>query len=263
MLSRRREQFIVFLGLVAVNAALGRYLYRQGRDYQGRTQWIYGGVAQAEGSALPTRQARNVEAQSFAEIVNRSLFRQDRGNESPTESAKVPELPFLYGTMNLGNGSFALMAAGDQPTGLSKRVFPGEEIGGYKLVSIAGSQVVVEWGEKKVTIDVSESARRVPRVIEKTQNTVATSPPVASSSAGSGSQVTTVTPSSRSRTDARKTSGPAGYNAPPGAPVDAPAGTIIGGKRKVVQRLFGMEKVYWEDVQNTNETPASPSPKQP
>jgi hypothetical protein len=45
--------------------------------------------------------------------------------------------------------------------------------------------------------------------------------------------------------------------------VDAPAGTIIGGKRKVVQRLFGMEKVYWEDVQNTNETPASPSPKQP
>jgi len=260
MLSRRREQFIVFLGLVAVNAALGWYLYRQWGDYQGRTRWIYGGVAQAEGSALPTLRARNVEAQSFAEIVNRSLFRPDRSNESPTEVAKMPELPFLYGTMNLGNGSFALMAPGDQPTGLSKRILPGEEIGGYKLVSIAGSQVVVEWGEKKTTIDVSESARRVPRVIEKTAS--ASRPAEAGTSPGAAGRVTTVAPSSAPAAAAaaeseRKKFTPAGYNAPPGAPVDAPAGTVVGGRRKVVRPTPFGSQVWWEDV----EPAKNPTPK--
>ncbi len=257
MFSRRREQFVVFLVLIGVNTALGWYLYGQGRNYQGRIQWIYGGVAQAEASWPSTRQARNMEAQSFAEIVNRSLFRPDRTNESPTESAKMPELPFLYGTMNLGNGNFALMAPGDQPTGLSKRVLPGEEIGGYKLVSIAGSQVVVEWGEKKINIDVSESARRVPRIIEKTAP-VTRSAETRAPTASTG-RVTTVGPSpvSSSISEDRKKYTPAGYNAPPGAPVDAPAGTVIGGRRKVVRPTPFGNQVWWEDI----EQPKNPTQK--
>jgi hypothetical protein len=256
MLLRRREQLIVFLGLVTVNAALGRYLYRQWRDYQGRTQWIYGGVTQAEASRPSSRQARNVGAQDFAAIVTRNLFRADRTNESPTEGAKMPELPFLYGTMNLGNGTFALMAPGDQPTGLSKRVFPGEEIGGYRLVSIAGSQVIVEWGEKMVSIDVSESARRVPRVIEKTPP--ATRPAEAATSRGAPARVTTVAPSSAPAAaweSDRKKFTPAGYNAPPGAPVDAPAGTVIGGRRKVVRPTPFGNQVWWEDVEQAKNPP--------
>lgn len=260
MLSRRREQFIVFLGLIAVNAVLGWYLYRRWRNYQGRIRWIYSEVAQAAPPAPSTGQARKPEAQTLAEIVNRNLFRPDRSNESPTENAKMPGLPFLFGTMNLGNGSFALMAPGDQPAGLSKRVYPGDEIGGYKLVSIAGSQVVVEWGEKKVSIDVSESARRVPRVIEKTEKTVAARPPAVASPAAPSPQVTTVGSSPATAAE-RKNYGRAGFNAPPGAPVDAPPGTVFDGKRKVVQKLFGMEKVYWEDVQKPNETPEKPNPK--
>ena len=257
MISRPREQFVVFLGLIAVNTILGWYLFWHWRDYQGRTRWIYSAVEPAA-SVTPTSQASKVEAQTFAEIVARNLFRPDRVNESPTENAKMPDLPFLSGTMNLGSGSFALMAPGDQPSGLSKRVVPGEEIGGYKLVSIAGSQVVVEWGGKKVTVDVSESARRVPRVIERTEKTVTARPPVIASPAAPSAQVTTVLSSPPANAGQRKSNGPAGYNAPAGASADAPAGTVIAGKKKVVEEMFGVQKVYWVDVGQ----PGGPAEKQ-
>lgn len=260
MLSRRREQFVMLLGLLVVNSVLGWYLYRQWRNYSGRIRWIYNGVVQEAAPVRSTGPAAQVEAQSFAEIVNRNLFRPERSNESPVENAKVPELPVLFGTMNLGKGSFALMAPGDQLSGVSKRVFPGEEIGGYKLVSIAGSQVVVEWGEKKATIVASESVRRVARVIERTANTTAASPPVTSASGPSSSQVNTV-PASSANAAQRKNYSAAGFNAPPGAPADAPPGTVMGGKRKVVQQLFGMEKVYWEDVPKPGGTPEKPNPQ--
>jgi hypothetical protein len=258
MFSRRREQIIVLLGLVIVNAALGWYLYRQWKDYKSRTQWIYRGVTAEEASPPSTPKDRIVVAQTFAEIVDHNLFRPDRTNVSPTENAKMPELPYLFGTMNLGEGSFALMGPGDQPPGPAKRVVPGEEIGGYKLVSISGSQVVVQWGEKKVSIDASESARRVPRVIVKTEKRVAVAPTATSTINAPTPQVTTVASSGGSQSGKY---GPAGFNAPPGAPADAPAGTVIDGKRKVVQNVFGVPKVYWEDVQKPDATSDKTTPK--
>ena len=118
------------------------------------------------------------QPQSFVEIVDRNVFSPLRGSQppQPQEEAKAPKPPLLFGTMNLGNGWFALMAPGDQPSPASKRVLPGEEIGGYKLVSIGTSNVVIEWQEKKITLDISESARRAP--IEKTASASPRSAPV-------------------------------------------------------------------------------------
>lgn len=257
MLSKRREQFVMLLGLLVVNSVLGWYLYRQWRNYGGRIRWIYNGVVQEAASVPSTGQAAQVEAQSFAEIVNRNLFRPERTNEVPTESAKAPELPLLYGTMNLGDGLFAMMAPGDQPTALSRPVRPGEEIGGYRLVSMANSQVVLAWGEKEFTISVWESARRVPRIIEKRGPTVG--PAASTAPTASTGPVTTVGPSSASSSisEERKKYTPAGYNAPPGAPPDAPAGTVIGGRRKVVRPTPFGNQVWWENV----EQPKNPAQK--
>jgi hypothetical protein len=243
MFSRRHEQIIVFLMLVAANAALGWYLHRQWKNYQSRVGWIYSGVAQAEPAVPSASRTRNVEAQNFAEIVNRNLFRPDRSNESAAENVKMPELPYLYGNMNLGDGSFSLMSPGDQPPGPMKRVVPGDVIGGYKLVSIAGSQVIVEWGEKKVSIDVSESARRVPHIRE------ITAPGRSAPTGGQGgatptAQVTTVAPTGGNS----KSTGFAGFGAPPGATPDLPVGTVMGGKIKVeLQTMFG-RSIQWRDV---------------
>jgi hypothetical protein len=258
MLARRREQIIVLVGLLGLNLGLAWSLERYWKDYRSRTQWVYAQPAPVTSTSPSELSRAPAAAQSFAEIVNRTIFRPERTNETLTESAKAPELPILYGTMNLGDGLFAMMAPGDQPTALSRPVRTGEEIGGYKLVSIADSQVVLAWGEKEFTISVWESARRVPRIVEKPGPTVR--PAASTAPTASTGRVTTVGPSPApsSISEERKKYTPAGYNALFGAPPDAPAGTVIGGRRKRVERtMFGIDKTWWEDV----EQPKNPAQK--
>lgn len=246
MLTRHRERIVLLAGLLAVNALLGGQLHRQWKAYRERTRWIHAGGG-PEVVAGPAETAPRVPAQAFGDIVERNLFVPERAS-APGGATQQPDLPILYGVMNLGTSAFALMAPAEEAqTGRFKRVLPGEEIGGYKLANIAGSKVVVEWGEKQFPLDVAESAQRGPRRAERTAATPAAAAPAASRV----TPVTTpvpVTPSARAFEEERKKFTPAGYNAPPGAPVDAPAGTIFGGKRKVVRKTPFGDQVWWEDL---------------
>ena len=252
MLARRREQILIIAGLLGLNILLGWSLGRFWKDHRSRTQWLYSG-ALAQPPATPAARLNLAgQPQSFVEIVDRSVFSPLRGvpPPQPQEEAKAPKLPLLFGSMNLGNGRFALMAPGDQPSSVSKRVLPGEEIGGYKLVSIGTSNVVIEWQEKKITLDISESARRGP--IEKTASASARPAPV--TTAGSGANP--AMPESPFVRGAGITS-PA-RSAPSGASPEVPPGTIIGGKQKVlVPTPFGVIPV-WQDVGQ----PSSQAPQQ-
>ncbi len=252
MLSRRREQIVVLFALIAVNLGLGWSMRRSWADYRARTQWIYGQGLPGEAPASNAPAVSTPPAQSFAEIVNRNLFRPERTNELATESAKMPDLPILYGTMNLGNGMFAVMAPGDKPAGVSRQVFPGQEVGGFKLVSVANSQVEVAWHDKKFTIDVWESSRRLPRVVDTTAAShPGTTTAPAPAPAAAPSRVTIVPPASSSANleELRKKFTPAGFNAPAGAPLDAPDGFVLGGRRKHVEKTMMGDKVWWEDIE--------------
>jgi hypothetical protein len=144
--------------------------------------------------------------------------------------------------MNLGSGRFALMAPGDQPSLVSKRVLPGEEIGGYKLVSIGTSNVVLEWQGKKITLDISESARRAPGVAESTASGGARFLP--------GSTAGSPAPSARSVAPV-SFAGPrptAAQVSTPSAEPDVPEGTVVGGKRKVLASTPFGTVVQWQDV---------------
>lgn len=261
MLARRREQILAMVGLLVLNAALGWYLQRLRKDYRNRTQWIYTRLAVSTPFTGSGRPAQTAGTQDLGEIVKRNLFVAERSNQPPEEQqAKAPELPLLYGAMNLGGGWFALMAPGDQAPPVSKRVLPGEEIGGYKLVSIANSQVVVEWGEKKFTIDVSESARRVPRIIDRTASARADHPapaPSVTTAGASTARVTSVAPGSAS-TGSGKLAG--GYS-PPGADPDAPVGTVVGGRRKIVVPTPWGPQVRWELVEQPGASAPPQNPK--
>jgi len=259
VLTRRRERIIVFVGLLALNLGFGWMLNRYWKDYRYRAQWIY-----AQRSLGPASEAQTprtpVAAQSFALIVDRTIFRPERTNETPADAVKMPELPLLYGTMNFGDGMFAMMAPGDQANALSKPVHPGEEVGGFKLVSIGDSQVVVAWGEKQFTVNVWESARKIPRIVEKPGPTSAPSRSAAAQP-GAGSVTTTGSASGGTvRAGASQAAtGAAGFYAPPGASADAPAGTVIGGKRKVVTMTPFGPSSRWEDV----EPPKGPAQQNP
>jgi hypothetical protein len=254
MLSRRREQIVLLLGLIILNVLLAWDARRLWQDYQQRTRWISAPATSKSAPPSTVQSPTAVPTQSFAEIVDRNMFSPERTSQSPKDEAKAPELPVLYGTMSLGDGWFALMAPGDQASsGFSKRVVVGEEIGGYKLVSIAGSRVVVGWNGKTFNIDAADSVRRARSVASAVRAETAPTPARDSSPASGAPRVTMVgTPSSGSGPfspgASRQKANVASNGPPPGAPPDAPAGTVIGGKRKVVNPTPFGDQIFWVDV---------------
>ena len=248
MLGRRREQILIIGGLIGLNILLGWFLGRLWKDYRSRTQWLYTAASAQLAATLAAESTQAAQPQSFVEIVDRNVFSPLRGSPppQPEAEAKAPTLPLLFGTMNLGNGRFALMAPGDQPSPVGKRVLPGDEIGGYKLISIGISNVVLEWQEKKITLDVSESARHVPAVVEKTASPTPHAAPI-TTAASTAKSATTVAPLSR---------GASATQSSRDALPDVPEGTVVGGKRKVlVPTPFGTI-VQWQDVgQPSSQTP--------
>jgi len=241
MLGRRREQILIIAGLLGLNILLGWFLGEAWKDYRASIQRLAAGVEvqRAPGHAAVANQPG--QPQSFVGIVDRNVFSPLRGNQppQPQEEAKAPKLPILFGTMNLGDGRFALMSSGEESPPLSKRVLPGEEIGGYKLVSIGTSNVVLEWKEKKVTLEITEPAKRGGGTTERTPN-------VRSAAAASGAiapRATTVGPAPGGAASAA-----AARLEPPGAPPDAPLGTVVGGKKKVLLPTPFGTLVQWQDV---------------
>ena len=235
MRGRRREQILIIAGLIGLNILLGWFLGRLWKDYRNRTEWLEASSSAQPPASPAARSNQAGQPQSFVEIVDKNLFSPLRGTPPPPppEEAKPPRVPFLSGTMNLGNGWFALMAPGDQPLPVYKRVRPGEEIGGYKLVSIGASNVVLEWQEKKITLDISEAARRAPGAAERAAGAGLRAGAVAAVG-GAGAAALRVAPPA--------TAGPHPATAQLVQAAAAPQvgvgqiapGTVVGGKRAVV-----------------------------
>jgi len=237
MLGRRREQILIIGALVSLNILLGWRLGLLWKDYRSRIRWLSAGPAAQRGPTLAPGSNQARQPQSFVDIVDRNVFSPLRGTlpPQPPEEAKAPKLPLLFGTMDLGNGRFALMSPADQAPPLSKRVLPGEEIGGYKLVSIGTSNVQLAWQEKKITLEITPPASRGPGSLDRTAAARPTS-----GAPGAAGAMTTVGPNSASAAASRM--------APPGAPPDAPVGTVVGGKKKVLLPTpFGTLE-QWQDV---------------
>jgi hypothetical protein len=243
MLGRRREQIFIIGGLIGLNVLLGWFLGRFWKDYRSRTQWISAGVLVQRASTLAASSNQAVQPRSFVEIVDRDVFSPLRGSQplQPQQEARAPRLPILFGTMNLGEGRFALMSPGDQSPPLSKRVLPGEDVGGYKLVSIGTSNVVLEWQGKKITLEITGPASRDFGPVEKTASSSPRAAPITTAGSAANS-VTTVAPL-HAGTSA-STAGPSPYDPFPNIPL----GAVVGGRRKViVQTPFG-PLVQWQDT---------------
>jgi len=241
MLGRRREQILIITGLLGLNILLGWRLGELWKDYRASLRRLDAGVEVQHAPAHPAVAIQTGQPPSVVGIVDRNVFSPLRGSQppQPQEEVKAPKLPILFGTMNLGDGRFALMSPGDETPPVSKRVLAGEEIGGYKLVSIGTSNVVLEWQEKKTTLEITEPAKRGGGVIERTANVR----PSAASSVVSAPRAATVGPASRGAASAA-----AARLEPPGASPDAPIGTIVGGKKKVLLPTPFGTLVQWQDV---------------
>jgi len=237
-------------GLVALNVVLCWLLAGRWKEYRRSIQWVSFGVAPQRSPASAAGANRGGQPPSFVDIVARNLFSSLRGSAPAQAQAEVkpPKPPVLFGTMDLGGGRFALMSPGDQSPPLSKRVLPGGEIGGYKLVSIGTSNVVVEWQDKRTTVEIAEPASRPGGQASEASARLGTP------SGNASSSVTTVGSVAGGGNAAA-----AARLGPPGVPADAPAGTIVGGKRKVVISTPFGASVQWQDVGPSGSQAQQPS----
>jgi len=259
MLGRKRELILIVSGLIALNVLLGWLLVGRWKEYRNHIHWLSQGVAPQRAPASPTGSSQAGQPSSYVDIVDRNVFSPLRGSVpvQPQEAeAKAPRLPVLFGTMNLGSGWFALMSPGDQSPPLAKRVLPGTEIGGYKLLSIGTSNVVVEWQAKRTTLEITAPAPgpRVPGIIERTAN-VRTGPATTAPSAPGASPI--VVPNAGLGASAT------GRTGQPSAEPDVPVGTVVAGKRKVVVSSPFGPLVQWQDVNasgsQTQQQPGAPN----
>ena len=253
MLGRRRELILIIGGLIALNALLGWLVVRCWKEYRRSIEWLSRPVAPQSAPTSASGPNRGGQPASFVDIVDRNVFSPLRGSvpaQAREEEAKAPKPPLLFGTMDLGSGRFALMSPGDQSPPISKRVLPGAEIGGYKLVSIGTSNVVIEWQDKRITLEITAPALalRVPGAIERTANVRTTTGVTPASSTGATPTIVTGSGLGAS----------AGRTVQPGGLPDVPVGTVVGGKRKVlVQTPFG-PTTQWEDTSPNG----APTPQQ-
>ena len=246
MLGRRRELILTIGGLVALNVLLCWLLAGRWKEYRSSTQWLSHSVAPQRAPASAAGASRAGQPPSFADVVDRDVFSPLRGNipAQPQAEVKAPKPPVLFGTMNLGSGRFALMSPGDQYPPLSKRVLPGDQIGGYKLVSIATANVVVEWQDKRTTLEITAPppAPRAPGGIERTASMRAVGGTTPTRPSGAAPVVVPETGPGLSAS---------GRTGEAGASPDVPVGTVVGGKRKVVVSSPFGPLVQWEDVNST------------
>ncbi|MCI0422063.1 MAG: hypothetical protein L0387_17670 [Acidobacteria bacterium] len=216
-----KKQYLV-LSLVLAGVALCQtYLlkkqwqrYRDGHNLASlRPQTAGQGGAPKSGDKQP-------EPPNYSAIVDNHLFVADRNSVIPPELV-APEArtlgpkPFLMGIMTLSGEEVALMISADPRDGRDyRRLKVGESINEYRLMKILDQRVVMKANGKDVEVRLNEPAKLVARDLT----------PSAPTPSG-GPQVTTV-----------GTTG-ASSGASSGAPtqsVAVPAGTIVGGKKKVV-----------------------------
>jgi len=108
--------------------------------------------------AMP--QPAPVLATGYARIAQKDLLDKSRNPEvvievaPPPPPVPQPPLPVYYGMLNLGDGVTAFMS---EKSGMPQQaVHPGDKIGPYKLVSVGGNEIVLEWDGKQLHKTVNE-----------------------------------------------------------------------------------------------------------
>jgi hypothetical protein len=185
-------------------------------------------------------------AASWVEVAQKFLFSKDRNSDvildppapppPPPPPKPMPSLPLAYGVMNLGNGPLIIMAerAGGQHHGYR----PGDRVGEFKLVSISGPDVVLEWDGKQIK-------KRIDELIDK-RAAAATEPAEKAAAPAAGAQSLAPPPLKK-------------MEAGPGVELSSDtracvpgdtsaAGTLKDGYRKVVKATPFGDSCRWEAV---------------
>lgn len=243
----KRKLLLLNAALVALTALAGWRLHEKRLAAKAREQRVLGqSVRPAPPPPLtPLTPAKPVAAAGYIDIAQKMLFSKDRNPvvvvEPPPPPAPapppkpMPALPVVYGVMNLGDGTTAVMS--ENATARHRGIHPGEQVGEFKLLAVNNQEIVLEWEGKVVTKKLEEVMDR------SSQQAVAGSP----SASGATPAASAPPPPVVKGQPAPGVSIGSGVRAcQPGD--TSPPGTVVDGMRKVVTDSPFGQVCRWEAV---------------
>jgi hypothetical protein len=252
------------LCLVAVVALLAWQLRREWISAHARQQALLDLRIQSTAvpGLTPLREIEPPVPADYAEVAAKNLFSRDRNPNvivdppAPPPEKPVPPFPVAHGVM-LWPGMPPTVVLSEKPGGLQKGYHPDEKIGDWKIDTIDRSFLVLEWNGKQFN-------KRIDELVEKTPTIAAeTAQPQQASRTGPGTPANAEVARQMAEAAAAAASAKPAQSLSPdtiaGPGLDsgggyrsciagdpAPAGTVVGGLRKVVtQTPFGAS-CRWE-----------------
>ncbi len=239
------------LGLLAILAIGGVELRRRWLEAEKERQRAMAvkpnvsNVSVAPTGAPASAPAGNVTAAQYFEVAEKLLFAKDRNpmvvveeKAPPPPPPPMPELPNVYGVMNLGLGPMVFMSTGNSPQQSYK---VGDTIGEFQLTGASSKELTFTWKDKTVTKAVDELVAKSRPAQAQTQASY-TPPP---------------TPGRPDFTPAAPIKVPENVKPAPGADIGgerkgclpgdtSPAGTVVDGYKKVSYSYAFGPICYWE-----------------
>jgi hypothetical protein len=234
----KRKLWLLNIVLIAAIAAVGWRLRKEANEFHDRerkTLLMKMAVPPAP-PVPPAAPTQKVAASSYLEIAQKMLFSKDRNPQvildppKPPEPPKpLPKLPSVSGVMDIGDGPIVMMS--DKPGARSRGVRQGETIGEFKLVSVNGVELTLEWEDRTVTKKLQDLIDRAGPESGPAQSGA---PVAASSSAASAPPPPPAVGKPEPGVQLSEGVMSCQTNDP------SPAGTVVNGMRKVVsQTPFG------------------------
>jgi hypothetical protein len=236
--------WLLNLLLVAAIALIGRELRKEWQEAREREKKMLARkVEPVKPPPVPPAPApAALQAVGYIDVVQQTLFAKDRNPnvivDPPPPPAPPPPFPKFYGVMNLGDGPEAIMAeaAGKQQRGI--RI--GEKIGEFTLVAIRTEDMDLGWKDKQFTKSFSE--------LREKENE-------GRQGQGGDSRTSDAAPPPPKPISRPVSNGAAQIGEDMGGGMGAcvpgdnsPAGTILNGKKKVVNATPFGQVCRWEPV---------------
>jgi hypothetical protein len=222
--------------LLAAIALIGREWQQNYKAAREREQKMLGKKIQpsAVPPITPAPLPPAVQAVGYVDVAQQMLFSKDRNPNVVIEQEKpkpLPIFPRFFGVMNLGDGPMAILKDGQTRQQPYK---PGDKVGEFQLTEIGPDTLVFEWEKKKYPKKFSELQEKSAEPEAAPQRAAAASAPAP----------TPPPPPGRSEPGVDIGGGVSACvaNDP------SPAGTVSGGKRKVISDSPFGKVCRWEPV---------------